>query len=114
MQTMYQKGHPVQLLCDLFARRHGTTAKPATRCSGPLATAPTAISTATATATATATLRQRSCDPESAATHAADLSDAPDATALTDAATRSTATTSEYVDVFNSDSGTYAPTGDAV
>jgi len=106
---MYQEGHPVQLLGHLLTWQHGATATAATRCGSPIATESTAISTAAAAA-----LWQRSVDTESTATHTAYVSDAPNATALTDAATKSTTSTSEYVLVFRSFTCTHASASYAV
>ena len=91
---MYQEGHPVQLLGDLLTWQHGATATATTRCGGPIATEPAAIPTAAAT------FWQWSGYSKHATTHAAYVTDAPDATALTNAATGSATSTSEHVVVF--------------
>ena len=105
---MYQEGHPVQLLGDLLTWQHGATATAATRCGCPIATEPTAISAAAAT------LWKWSGDSEYAATHVAYVSDAPDATAFTDAATSSATSASEHVIVFGSFACSDTPTSYAV
>lgn len=93
---MYQEGHPVQLFGNLLTWQHGATATAATRCGCPIATESAAISTAAAT------IWQWSGDPEHATTHAAYVSDAPNATASTNAATSPATITSEHVVVFSS------------
>jgi len=99
---MYQEGHPVQLLGDLLTWQHGATATATTRCSGPIATESAAISTAAAT------FWQWSGNSKHATTYAAYVTDAPDATAFTNAATGSATSTSEHVVVFGSFTCTYA------
>lgn len=93
---MYQEGHPVQLLGDLLTWQHGATATATARCSGPIATESAAVSTAAAT------LWKWSGDSKHATTHATYVTDAPDATAFTNAATGSATSTSEHVVVFGS------------
>ena len=99
---MYQEGHPVQLLGDLFTWQHGATATATTRCCCPIATESAAISTAAAT------FWQWSGNSKHATTHAAYVTDAPDATTFTNAATGSATSTSEHVVVFGSFTCTYA------